>query len=72
MAVKEVDRRLISQAERQVRAAETQLDNARTRLSERMALSVENGASYGDLAKLLTEFGRPISRQRAFQMVRGE
>lgn len=69
MAVREEHRRLIRQAEKHVRSSETQLENARTRLNERLAEAVEAGASYADLAKLLTELGRPMTRQRAFQMV---
>lgn len=68
--MKEERRRFIHLASRNLKRAETQLENARTAFAEELRIAVdEENASLGEVSKYLADCGRPISRQRVHQII---
>lgn len=63
-------RRSINQTARRLKACETALDNARVAFAAELHSAVNiDGASLGEVAKTLTDLGRPMSRQRVHQII---
>lgn len=73
MTVYEANRREIKLALMAINRAEASLKRSRQRLKDALAKSVEeDGASLGDLANVFIDSGRPVSRQRIDQILKGD
>lgn len=68
--MKESRRRTIDKACRDLKSAETRLETARAAFARELYESVEDeNDSLGDVARTLKQLGRPMTRQRVFQII---
>lgn len=68
--MKEERRRELDKATRRLKSCETQLVNAKMAFGEVIQDAVnDDKCSLGEVARVLNDLGRPISRQRVHQIV---